>query len=143
MSCGDIMYELRNRSEEQIVTDVDLERLLPVLNRYDSPLTDALELELQRARIVAQAEVPADVVTMNSDVVYEDVATGVQRAIRLVYPKDADVATGRVSILAPMGAALLGVRVGQEIWWRVARGLKRVRVVELRYQPEAAGDFAL
>lgn len=137
------MYELRNRSEEQIVTDVDLERLLPVLNRYDSPLTDALELELQRARIVAQAEVPADVVTMNSDVVYEDVATGVQRAIRLVYPKDADVATGRVSILAPMGAALLGVRVGQEIWWRVARGLKRVRVVELRYQPEAAGDFAL
>jgi regulator of nucleoside diphosphate kinase len=143
MSCGDIMYELRNRSEEQIVTDVDLERLLPVLNRYDSPLTDALELELQRARIVAQAEVPADVVTMNSDVVYEDVATSVQRAIRLVYPKDADVATGRVSILAPMGAALLGVRVGQEIWWRVARGLKRVRVVELRYQPEAAGDFAL
>jgi regulator of nucleoside diphosphate kinase len=137
------MYELRNRSEEQIVTDVDLERLLPVLNRYDSPLTDALELELQRARIVAQAEVPSDVVTMNSDVVYEDVATGVQRAIRLVYPKDADVATGRVSILAPMGAALLGVRVGQEIWWRVARGLKRVRVVELRYQPEAAGDFAL
>jgi regulator of nucleoside diphosphate kinase len=137
------MYELRNRSEEQIVTDVDLERLLPVLNRYDSPLTDALELELQRARIVSQAEVPSDVVTMNSDVVYEDVATGVQRAIRLVYPKDADVATGRVSILAPMGAALLGVRVGQEIWWRVARGLKRVRVVELRYQPEAAGDFAL
>jgi regulator of nucleoside diphosphate kinase len=137
------MYELRNRSEEQIVTDVDLERLLPVLNRYDSPLTDALELELQRARIVAQAEVPSDVVTMNSDVVYEDVATGVQRAIRLVYPKDADVTTGRVSILAPMGAALLGVRVGQEIWWRVARGLKRVRVVEIRYQPEAAGDFAL
>jgi regulator of nucleoside diphosphate kinase len=137
------MYELRSRSEEQIITDADLERLLPVLNRYDSPLTDALETELQRARVVAQTEVPADVVTMNSDVVYEDIATGVERAIRLVYPHDADVTTGRVSILAPMGAALLGLRVGQEISWRVARGLKRVRVVEIRYQPEAAGDFAL
>lgn len=137
------MYELRTRSEEQIITDADLERLLPVLNRYDSAVTDALETELQRARVVAQTDVPADVVTMNSEVVYEDVATGARRTIRVVYPQDADVPAGRVSVLAPMGSALLGLRVGQEISWRVARGLKRVRVVEIRYQPESAGDFAL
>jgi regulator of nucleoside diphosphate kinase len=60
-----------------------------------------------------------------------------------VYPKDADAAAGRVSILAPVGAALLGLRVGQEITWRVANGFKRLRVVEMRYQPESAGDLAL
>lgn len=80
---------------------------------------------------------------MNSEVVYEDIATGAQRAIRVVYPQDADVAAGRISILAPMGSALLGLRVGQQISWRVAKGVKRVRVVEIRYQPESAGDFAL
>jgi regulator of nucleoside diphosphate kinase len=138
------MYELRNRSQEHlIITDADLERLVPVLNRFDGPQSDALESELHRARIVAQAEVPGDVVTMNSEVVYEDLATGARRVIRVVYPKDADVATGRVSVLAPMGSALLGLRVGQNISWRVPGGLKRVRVVEIRYQPESAGDFAL
>jgi regulator of nucleoside diphosphate kinase len=137
------MYELRNRSEEHIITDVDLERLLPVLDRHDGAVIHALQSELQRARIVAQTDVPADVVTMNSEVVCEDVTTGAQRAIRVVYPQDVDVLAGRISILAPMGAALLGLRVGQEIFWRVAKGLKRVRVVAIRYQPESAGDFAL
>ena len=137
------MYELRNRSEEHIITDADLARLTPVLDRYDGAVAQALQSELQRARIVAQTEVPADVVTMNSEVVCEDITTGAQRAIRVVYPQDVDVLAGRISILAPMGAALLGLRVGQEIFWRVAKGLKRVRVIAIRYQPESAGDFAL
>ena len=86
---------------------------------------------------------PDDVVTMNSEVVYEDSATGNQRVVRLVYPKDANASAGRVSVLAPVGAALLGLHVGQEIEWAVPGGIKRIRVAEVRYQPEAAGDLAL
>lgn len=124
-----------------IVTDVDLERLQPVIEQSDTPLAEALDAELRRAVVVAQRDVPPDVVTMNSELVYEDVATGVQRVVRLVYPRDADATAGRISVLAPIGAALLGLHVGQEIEWRVPSGVKRIRVAELRYQPEAAGDL--
>lgn len=126
-----------------LITDADLERLRPVLDANDTPLSEALDSELQRAIVVRQREVPPDVVTMNSDVVYEDCATGVRRTVRVVYPKDADAAAGRVSVLAPIGAALLGLHVGQEIEWRVPTGTKRIRVIEIPYQPEAAGDYAL
>lgn len=124
-----------------IITDADLERLLPVLEQHDTPASETLEAELSRAVVVRQREVPADVVTMNSEVVYEDCATGVRRTVRVVYPNEADAASGKVSVLAPIGAALLGLKVGQEIDWRVPTGAKRIRVVELPYQPEAAGQF--
>jgi regulator of nucleoside diphosphate kinase len=126
-----------------IITDADHERLLSVLDQHDTPVSESLEAELQRATIVPREEVPPGVVTMNSEVVYEDSATGTRRTIRLVYPNDANAAAGRVSVLAPVGAALLGLHVGQEIDWAVPRGIKRIRVVEVRYQPEAAGDLAL
>lgn len=126
-----------------IITDADLQRLLPVLDLYDTPAAEALETELHRAVIVPQDRVPADVVTMNSEVVYEDIHTGQRRTIRLVYPKDAEAGTGRVSVLAPIGSALLGLRVGQEIEWQVPTGTKRIRVLEIRYQPEASGDYSL
>jgi regulator of nucleoside diphosphate kinase len=138
------MNDLRNRSEDHIIiTDADRDRLLPVVDHHGGMLSESLESELQRAIVVAQRDVPADVVSMNREVVFEDGASGTRRTVRVVYPKDADAAAGRVSILAPVGAALLGLRVGQEITWRVANGLKRLRVVEMRYQPEAAGDLAL
>ena len=126
-----------------ILTDADLSRLLPVLDQHDTPLSESLEAELHRAIIVPQREVPPDVVTMNSELVYEDCATGARRTVRVVYPKDADATAGRVSVLAPIGAALLGLHVGQAIDWRVPGGVKRIRVAELRYQPEAAGDLNL
>ena len=137
------MHDLSSLPDPHIViTDVDLERLLPVLDQNDTPESESLEAELHRAIIVPQAEVPPDVVTMNSDVVYEDVATGARRSIRVVFPKDADAGSGCVSVLAPIGAALLGLRVGQVIDWMVPNGVKRIRVAELRYQPEAAGHLA-
>jgi regulator of nucleoside diphosphate kinase len=126
-----------------IVTDTDLERLQPVLDQHDSPLAESLDAELRRATIVPQREVPPDVVTMNSELVYEDVESGAKRVVRLVFPKDADAAAGRISVLAPIGAALLGLHVGQEIEWRVPAGVRRIRVAELRYQPEAAGHVSL
>lgn len=126
-----------------IITDADLQRLLPMLEQNDSPASDALDTELHRAMIVPQDRVPADVVTMNSEVVYEDLETGQRRTVRVVYPKDADARSGRVSVLAPIGSALLGLRVGQTIEWEVPTGTKRIRVVEVRFQPEASGDFDL
>ena len=123
-----------------VITDTDLQRLLPMLDQHDTPAAEALEWELNRATIVDHHEVPADVVTMNSDVVYEDVATKVRREVRVVFPKDADARRGWVSVLAPIGSALLGLRVGQEIEWPLPTGTKRIRVVEVRDQPDASGN---
>src|SRR5690606_34400563 len=96
-----------------------------------------------RARVVPQDQIEGDIVTMNSEVVYEDLTTGVQRTVRLVYPEDADIERGWVSVLAPLGSALLGMRVGQEIAWKMPSGTRRVRVVSVPYQPEANSDYGL
>jgi len=134
---------MRNLEQAIMITDADLRRLQPVIEQHDSPASDSLDAELRRAIVVPQRAVPADVVTMNSEVVYEDCTTSSQRVVRVVFPKDADARNGRVSVLAPIGSALLGLRVGQSIEWPVPHGTKRVRVVEVRYQPEANGEFGL
>jgi regulator of nucleoside diphosphate kinase len=134
---------MRNIEKPITITDIDLQRLLPVLEHHDGAAAESLEAELLRASIVEQRAVTADIVTMNSEVVYEDCTTLVKRVVRVVYPKDADASRGRVSVLAPIGAALLGLRVGQAIEWPVPSGTKRIRVVEIRYQPEACGHFEL
>lgn len=125
------------------VTDQDFERLSQLLMHQASTAADQLDAELARARVVPQREVEAEVVTMNSEVLYEDTVSHVQRKVRVVYPKDADMSRGWVSVLAPLGSALLGLRRGEEIEWRMPGGVRRVRVVEVPYQPEACGDFSL
>lgn len=132
---------MRSIEQDIIITDVDLDRLRPVIDQNDSPASDSLDAELRRAKVVPQHEVPADVVTMNSEVVYEDCATSARRTVQVVYPKDANASVGKISVLAPIGSALLGLRVGQSIEWPVPTGKKRVKVLEVRAQPEAAGRF--
>jgi regulator of nucleoside diphosphate kinase len=131
------------RDQHIIITRTDLERLMSVLDQNDTPAAESLEAELHRADVVESRSVPHDVVTMNSEVVYEDCATHARRRVRVVYPKDADATRGLVSVLAPVGSALLGLRVNQTIEWPVPSGPKRIRVVEVSFQPEASGDFAL
>lgn len=126
-----------------IITRHDLDRLQHLIGDGASPALDRLDAELARAAVVEPEAVPADVVTMNSDVVYEDVESGAQRTVRVVYPADADAGAGRISVLAPIGSALLGLRVGQEIEWPTPGGVRRVRVVRVEYQPERAGDYEL
>jgi regulator of nucleoside diphosphate kinase len=126
-----------------VITDIDRDRLLPMLDQHDTDAAESLDAELHRAVIVGQLAIPADVGTMNSEVVYEDVATGARRTVRVVYPKDANATAGRVSVLAPIGTALLGLRTGQTIAWLTPGGMREIRIVEVRYQPEAAGDFGL
>jgi regulator of nucleoside diphosphate kinase len=130
------MRDPSQNHDQIIVTDTDLERLRSVVD--GSAAAESLAAELDRAIVVRSDEVPADVVTMNSQVTYQDCATEACRTVRVVYPQDADSARGHVSVLAPIGSALLGLHRGQEIEWRLPRGDRRIRVIDVTYQPEAA-----
>jgi regulator of nucleoside diphosphate kinase len=129
------------------ITKLDLDRLssLLELEGANSPTTaELLDEELARAEVVPSTDVPPDVVTMNSRVCFEDANAGSRREITLVYPGDANADASRVSVLSPVGCALLGLRVGQSIEWPLASGRrKKFRVVAITYQPEAAGHFHL
>lgn len=89
------------------------------------PMGDELAEELDRAIVVHKEQVPEDVVTMHTRCTYLDQRLGTQRQIELVYPDEADPATGRISVLTPVGSALIGLRVGQEIAWDFPDGSVR------------------
>jgi regulator of nucleoside diphosphate kinase len=115
-------------------------------NLYDelrSETTDGLERELDRAHVVDSKAIPKDVVTMNSRVRFADVCTGDERVCTLVFPGDANIDQNKISVLAPIGTAMLGYRVGDTIEWRVPSGDKQVRIEEILYQPEAVGRYDL
>ncbi|HEU4770852.1 MAG TPA: GreA/GreB family elongation factor [Candidatus Udaeobacter sp.] len=97
-----------------------------------------LENELRRARIVASGEVPADVITINTHAELLDLETGERMEFTLVLPADADINEGKISVLAPLGTAMLGERVGEEFVWHVPHGLRRLKVTKLHFQPEAS-----
>ncbi|HET6907258.1 MAG TPA: nucleoside diphosphate kinase regulator [Rhodanobacteraceae bacterium] len=127
-----------------VLTSNDVQRLETMLDsaQYrDAPGAEALRAELERARVVAPQELPRDVISMNSTAECVDEASGRARALTLVYPREADAAQGRISVLAPVGAALLGMKVGQSIDWPAPSGTLRLRVTAVRYQPEAAGEY--
>jgi len=100
-----------------------------------------LEEELDRAEVVIAKDVPQDVVTMNSQIRVLDMDAHKETVYTLVFPPDADISRNRISILAPIGTALLGYRVGDVIEWQVPAGVKRLRIEEILYQPEAVGVF--
>lgn len=128
------------RAPTQIVVNeqdwLSLEKMLTQVPA--SPYSEWLETELDRAKIIPAGSVTPGLVTMNSRIRYYDVSAGKEKEVTLVYPKDADVKSGRVSILAPVGAALLGLSVGQTIKWKMPNGReKTLRVREVIYQPES------
>jgi len=97
-----------------------------------------LKSELENAVVVDSHSVPPDVVTMNSRVRFEDQSSGEIRDITIVFPQNAEASESKVSVLAPVGMALLGLSVGQSILWPFPDGSTHsLRVVELIYQPEA------
>jgi regulator of nucleoside diphosphate kinase len=127
-----------------IISNADRERLEALIesarmySHFREDYLAALEGELQRARVLAADKVPADVVTMNSVVRLRDLDSDEMEEYELVYPADADVSLNRISILAPVGTAILGYRLGDVIGWPVPAGLRRLRVEEVLYQPERA-----
>ena len=102
-----------------------------------------LEGELNRAKVVKSKEIPKDVITMNSKVRLKDLDTREEMIYRLVFPDAADPDQNKISILAPIGTALIGYRVEDVIEWKVPAGLRKLKVLEVLYQPEAAGDYHL
>lgn len=130
------------------ITRQDLERLRALIDTVnDGPQgasVELLELELERAEIVDPSQLPANVVSMRSRVVFEEEDTGRRREATLVYPHEADLATHRISVLAPIGMALIGLAVGNSIVWPLPAGRHvRLKIVSVLYQPEAAGEFHL
>ena len=125
-----------------IISDVDHDQLNSLFfSRLAQAFSDrtylkSLRQELNIARIVPREEIPPDVVTMNSTVRIRDVHSNEIDTYTLVYPHDADIAEGKLSILAPIGTAILGYRVGDLVQWQVPSGRVRFRIEELVFQPE-------
>ncbi|MFU8896834.1 MAG: nucleoside diphosphate kinase regulator [Gammaproteobacteria bacterium] len=119
-----------------------LEKLLAALPPDSFPGKAALEGELERADFVDPAEIPPGVVTMNSTVRFSVTDSDEEFRLTLVYPKDVDGTGTKISILAPVGSALLGLSEGDEIEWpRPGGGTLQVRIAEVLYQPERAGEY--
>lgn len=99
----------------------------------------ALADELDQAIVVSEDRIPDNVVTMNSRLIYADERTGTSREVELVYPEDADPVAGKISVLAPVGCALLGLSAGQSIDWNLPSGqIHRLRVERVLSQPRSA-----
>lgn len=127
------------------LTDLDLKRLRELIetarrfNQYDPADLAELAAELARAQVVPSAQVPAEVITMNSTVCLEDLENGEEMTYTLVFPNEADIDQHKISVLAPIGTALLGYRVGDTVEWPVPGGISRLQVKQILYQPEANG----
>jgi regulator of nucleoside diphosphate kinase len=129
-----------------LITNSDLERLRELIveeKRWEprgNEYLHRLEREMAAARILPPDAIPADVVTMNSTVRLLDLDSRETMDLTLVFPDDANVDEDKISVLAPIGTAVLGYRAGDEIAWPVPDGVRRLKVVEVLYQPEAAGE---
>jgi len=138
------------KTNEIRLTDLDAARLeralIEQLRHSPEPAQGTAELEelLDAAAVVPSDTIDPDVVTMNSTVALEELPAGRRMTVTLVYPKDSDPERSRVSVLSPVGRALIGARVGDTIRLVVPGNEPRdLRVVELKYQPEADGRFDL
>lgn len=133
-----------NTNNRILVTDQDFHRLSALVSQVDGQWAEALEEELSRANVISQREIPNDVVTMNSRVRFIDETSGQESEITLVFPQDANLSEGRISILAPVGIALLGLSVGQTIDWKMPSGVvKKLKVQGVIFQPESSGQWEL
>ncbi len=131
------------------ITTTDAERLRNLIQDMKNPndheriYLKLLTEELLRAEVVEPQKIPRDIVTMNSLIKFRDMETREVYMYSIVYPANSDFEKGRISVLAPIGMALLGYRVGDVVEWPVPAGMRRLKVEEVLFQPEAAGQFEL
>jgi len=137
------------RDREIVVTEFDQRRLRNLLegarrwNARDRTHVDHLGSELDRAQVVLPVDVPPDVVTMNSEVAIRDLDSNEEITFAVVFPSAANGNRQKISILAPIGTAVLGYRVGDTIEWNVPGRTRRLRIERVLFQPEAARQFDL
>jgi len=133
----------------KVIPAQDYRRLAAAIDRARSswltyaPYLDVFRGELEKARAVPPDQVPDDAITMNSRFALLDPTTGESICYTLVYPEQESQERGRLSALSPMGMAVFGARVGEEVCWISSDGPKVARVQRLLYQPEKAGDHDL
>ncbi|HOE62829.1 MAG TPA: nucleoside diphosphate kinase regulator [Candidatus Sumerlaeota bacterium] len=120
-----------------LIDDIIMQRSAPTKHLRD------LVTELNRATIVTPQDIPNNVITMNSTAHLLDLDTQEELTYTIVYPQDANVDQNKVSVLSPIGTALLGYAVGDEIKWQTPGGIRHLMLKEIIYQPEASGDFHL
>ncbi len=131
------------------ITESDYERLEELLEGMektgprDRDDLAVLEDELDKCQIVEPREMPPDIVTLNSRVRFRDLDADREMIATLVLPGSANLSEGRLSVTSPIGTAILGYAVGDVIEWKVRAGAKTIRIEEVIYQPEAAGDYHL
>mgnify|MGYP000350843293 CR=1 FL=1 len=132
---------------EIVLSSLDSERLYSLIDSLPQnsvPGIEELEEELGRAKVVEPKEIPASIVTMNSTVRFFVESTKKEFELTLVYPKNVDSNGKTISILAPVGSALLGLSIGDQIEWpRPGGGFLKVKITEITYQPERAGNYQL
>jgi regulator of nucleoside diphosphate kinase len=143
---------MKKKSQKSLniyITEQDYQRLSGLIestrerNGVDREYLNKLEAELDRAEIVDPKQIPANVVTMRSKVRLKDLVSGEANTYSLVFPREANFSEGKISILAPIGTAILGYKKGDKIEWPVPSGMRRLKVDEILYQPEAAGNYEL
>jgi regulator of nucleoside diphosphate kinase len=129
------------------ITRVDAEKLRNLISKAEhseyrgSNYLKMLAGELDKAVVVEPRQIPPNVITLNSTVCLTDADTGDEMIYTLVFPEEADMSQGKISILAPIGTGMLGYRVGDTFEWDTPGGKRSIRVKEILYQPEAAGDY--
>jgi regulator of nucleoside diphosphate kinase len=133
-------------AERIYISAMDIDQLHALVDQHwegrDATAAERLAGELDRAIIIGPEELPSDVVTMHSRVSFEEIRTGVIRDVVLVYPSAADASAGRLSVLAPIGAALLGLRVGDAIEWPLPDDrTAQIRILSVA-QPARADETA-
>lgn len=144
----DVAKRRKPSKDDLVISSFDKQRIAKLLRSAETAAEQREEIEdlvreIERGAELQPQEIPPDVVTMNSTVRVTDVDAGTTHVYTIVFPADADYEKGKISILAPLGTALLGYRVGDTVDWQMLRGARRLRIDEILYQPEAAGDYHL
>ncbi len=130
-----------------IITESDYTRLCNLVNAEKSSKTTELKhlsvlgAEIKRAKRIDPRKISPDFVTMNSQIEVTDMDTNKIMTLRLVYPKEADFKQGKISVLSPLGSALLGYKTGSIISFDIPKGKKKMRIESILYQPEANGEY--
>ena len=132
-----------------IITEQDHTRLSNLLimlksqKKFETGYLKALEKELLRAVKIDSKKIEPDVVTMNTELEILDLDNLAKMKIRLVYPEDANIRKGQISVISPLGSALIGYKSGTSLSYSTPKGQKKIRIISILNQPEAKGNYYL
>lgn len=131
------------------ITELDYIRLANIIQSFkgrnivEQKNIEFLGSEIKRAKKVESGKIEPEIVTMNSLIEVTDLDTDRKMIIKLVYPESADFKTGFISVLSPLGSALLGYKAGDTISFEVPKGIKKIKIDSIIYQPEANGEYTV